>query len=310
LTEVPVSRAAETDIIGINWGSSNFRAYRIAHDGSVVDEYAAPTGVAGLDREGMAAMIRELAARWPGHGAVYASGMIGSNIGWVEAPYADASAGLREVAAATVAATIGETEVRIVPGVACRRAFDDAPDVMRGEEVELLGLVAMGHGDGVAALPGTHTKWVRLENGRIVDFFTAMSGEIYDRLTKQGLLASIVEGEAVDGEAFLTGVATGRVRRLGLGTLLFGARARVIRGDLARSESASYIRGLLIGAEVADALDACPGLADAPVPLIGNEPLSRLYAAALAAVGVDSRLVSSREACLRGFRALHETTCA
>lgn len=305
-----MSHADETEIVGVNWGSSNFRAYRIAPDGTAIDEYAAPTGVAGLDREGMAAMIRELAARWPGHGSVYASGMIGSNIGWVEAPYADAPAGLREVAAAAVAATIGETEVRIVPGVACRRAFDDAPDVMRGEEVELLGLVAMGHGDGVAALPGTHTKWVRLENGRIVDFFTAMSGEIYDRLTRQGLLASIIEGEAAQGEAFQAGVATGRARRLGLGTLLFGARAQVIRGDLPRAESASYIRGLLIGAEVADALDACPGLADAPVPLIGNEPLSRLYAAALASVGVETRLVGSRDACLRGFRALHEGTPA
>ncbi|WP_343614869.1 2-dehydro-3-deoxygalactonokinase [Novosphingobium sp.] len=305
-----MSRVAEQDIVGINWGSSNFRAYRIAADGSLIDDYAAPRGVAGLDRGGMAAMLRGLAERWPGHGPAYASGMIGSNIGWAEAPYADAPAGADDIAGSALSALIGETVVRIVPGVACRRAFDDAPDVMRGEEVELLGLVAMGHGDGVAALPGTHTKWVRLEGGRIVDFFTAMSGEIYDRLTGQGLLASIVEGEAREGEAFQAGVATGRLRRLGLGTLLFGARARVMRGDLPRGESASYIRGLLIGAEIADALDACPGLAEAPVPLIGNEPLSRLYAAALASVGVESRLVASRDACLRGFCALHERLVA
>lgn len=305
-----MSRAAKTDCIAINWGSSNFRAWRIAADGSVIDEHAAPAGVAGLGREGMVAMMRDLAARWPDHGPAYASGMIGSNIGWVEAPYADAPAGLRDIANASIPAIIGETVLRIIPGVACRRNFDDAPDVMRGEEVELLGLAAMGHGDGVAALPGTHTKWVRLEGGRIVDFFTAMSGEIYDRLTQQGLLASIVEGEAVAGEAFQAGVATGRARRLGLGTLLFGARARVMRGDLARGESASYIRGLLIGAEIADAFDACPGLADAPVPLIGNEALSRLYASALASVGVESRVVASREACLQGFRALHEATGA
>lgn len=305
-----MSPAAEKDIVGINWGSSNFRAYRIAADGSLTDHYALPSGVAGLDRDGMAAMARDLAVRWPDHGPVYASGMIGSNIGWAEAPYADAPAGAGDIAAAAVPALIGETAVRIIPGVACRRAFDDAPDVMRGEEVELLGLAAMGHGAGVAALPGTHTKWVRLEGGRIVDFFTAMSGEIYDRLTLQGLLASIVEGEAEDGEAFQAGVATGRARRLGLGTLLFGARARVMRGDLARGDSASYIRGLLIGTEIADALDACPGLADAPVPLIGNEPLSRLYGAALASVGVESRLVGSREACLRGFCAIHERSAS
>jgi len=304
-----VSRASEADIVGVNWGSSNLRAYRIAPDGSVLDEYAAPTGVAGLDRQGMAAAIAALVARWPDHGPIYASGMIGSNIGWVEAPYASAPAGLREVADAAIAASIGGTPVRIVPGIACRRLFDDAPDILRGEEVELLGLAATLYRDGVAALPGTHTKWVRLENGRIADFFTAMSGEIYDRLTMQGLLASIVEGEAFDGPAFQVGVAAGRSRRLGLGTTLFGARARVIRGELERADSASYIRGLLIGAEVADALDACPGLADRPVPLIGNEALSRLYASALASVSVETRLVGSRDACLQGFRALHEATC-
>lgn len=301
-----MSRAAEQDIVGINWGSAQFRAFRIAADGLLIDDHAAPSGVAGLDRAGMASMVRGLAERWPDHGPVYASGMIGSNIGWAQAPYADAPASADDIAAAAVPALIGETAVRIVPGVACRRAFDDAPDVMRGEEVELLGLAAMGYGDGVAALPGTHSKWVRLEGGRIVDFFTAISGEIHDRLTTQGLLASIVEGEAVDGEAFQAGVATGRTRRLGLGTLLFGARARVMRGDLARGESASYIRGLLIGAEIADALDLWPGLARAPVPLIGHGSLSGLYVAALASVGVESRLVAPREACLRGFRAIHE----
>jgi 2-dehydro-3-deoxygalactonokinase len=303
-----VSRGDDAgEIVGINWGSSNFRAYRIAADGSVIDDYAAPAGVAALDRSGMAAQVDMLVARWPDHGPIYASGMIGSNIGWTEIPYAEAPAGLRELAGAATPAEIGSATVRIVPGIACRRAFDGAPDIMRGEEIELLGLAG---GDGLVALPGTHTKWARLEGGRILDFFTSMSGEIFDRLTAQGLLASIVEGEAVDGAAFLDGVAAGRAGGLGLGTLLFGARARVIRGDLLRADAASYIRGLLIGSEIADALALNPGLASSSVPLVGNPALCRLYASALGSIGVSTRVVDSRDACLTGFRALHEARAA
>jgi len=303
-----VSHAADAEILGVNWGSSNFRAWRIAGDGSVLDEIVAPKGVAGMSREAMAEVMADLASRWPDHGPIYASGMIGSNIGWAEAPYAIAPAGMADLARATIPVTIGEIPVRIVPGITCRRAFDDAPDILRGEEIELLGMMELAPGDGLAALPGTHTKWVRRENGRVGEFLTAMSGEIYDRLTAQGLLASIVEGEAVEGSAFHEGVARGRAGGLGLSSLLFGARARVIRGDLRRTDAASYIRGLLIGSEIADALAAFPNMANGVVPLIGNGPLSRLYAAALHSVGIESELVESRRACLVGFRALHRAS--
>jgi 2-dehydro-3-deoxygalactonokinase len=303
-----VSHAADAEIVGVNWGSSNFRAWRIAGDGSVLDEIVLPKGVAGLSREGMAEAMADLAARWPGHGPIYAAGMIGSNIGWAEAPYAIAPAGMADLAHAAIPVMIGEVPVRIVPGIACRRAFDDAPDILRGEETELLGMMELAPGDGVAALPGTHTKWVSREKGKVGAFLTAMSGEIYDRLTAQGLLASIVDGEASEGAAFQEGVARGRVGGLGLSSLLFGARSRVIRGELRRADAASYIRGLLIGSEIADALAAFPNMANGVVPLIGNGPLSRLYAAALRSVGIESELVESRRACLLGFRALHRAS--
>jgi 2-dehydro-3-deoxygalactonokinase len=301
--------ARHGEIVGINWGSSNFRAYRIAADGGLIDEYCEAAGVAALDRAGMAAMMRKLAARWPADVPVYASGMVGSTIGWVEVPYAETPAGCAELAGELTRTNIGGVDVRIVPGIACLRAFDGAPDVLRGEEIELLGLMQLGHVDGLVALPGTHTKWVRLERGRVVDFLTAMSGEIFDRLSSKGLLASIIEGAAADGAAFREGVATGHARKLGLGALLFGARARVVRHVLGRGDAASYIRGLLIGAEIADALAAYRDLARASVPLTGNGPLSQLYAAALAANRIGSRIIDSREACVRGFRALHEALC-
>lgn len=293
------------ELIGVNWGSSRFRAYRIAADGAMLDEVDTGQGIATLDRAGMAAAMTALATRWPGAAPIWASGMVGSNIGWADVPYAAAPAGAAALAGGAAAARIGEAEVRIVPGVACRRAADDAPDVMRGEEVELLGLATLeGTRDGVVVLPGTHSKWVRLADGGLSDFFTSMSGEIIDRLTTQGLLASIVEGEADCGAAFDDGLEQGFAGEVGLATALFGARARVMRGRLERRDTASYLRGLLIGAELRDAgrLIAL-GAADR-VAIIGNAALTRLYARALEWLNIATHVVSSREACIAGFRAL------
>lgn len=292
-------------IVGINWGSSNFRAYLIARDGTLIDSHAEPSGVVGLDRAGMAALVDAIGRRWPAAHARYASGMIGSNVGWVEVPYAEAPAGRAELARRAVAATIGAVELVIVPGIACRHAIDDAPDVLRGEEIEILGS-APADGEAMIVLPGTHAKWTRVGDGRVVEFVTSMSGEIFDRLTTQGLLASVTEGEGDVDDDFLAGVESGRARRMGLGSLLFGARARVVRGGMRKDAAASYVRGLLIGSEIADARAAFPGFGDAPVTLVGNGPLSRLYAAALDSVGVASTQIGSQDACLRGFLALHE----
>lgn len=311
-TENPAAgnRATENpatgNVVGINWGSTNFRAYLIGADGTLIDEYSRPAGVSKLDRDGMAALMRNVAQQWPAHGAVYAAGMIGSNVGWQEVPYVAAPASLADVGAAAVASRIGEVALKLVPGMACSRAYDDGPDILRGEEIELFGFADLHpEWDGFVALPGTHTKWARFAGGQVRDFFTSMSGEMFDRLTSAGLLASIVEGEAVPGGAFDEGVRLGGERRLGLGTLLFGARARVIRGALPRSDAASFIRGVLIGSEIADALAIHPGLQGATIPLIGNGPLCRLYAAALQRMGMQGRFVDSRQACLAGFSALH-----
>jgi len=299
-------RDAAGTVVGINWGSTNFRAYLIGPDGALLDEFNRPSGVARLDRAGMQALIDELARHWPGHGAVYAAGMVGSNVGWQEVPYVVTPASLADIGAGAVAARIGAMALTLVPGMTCRRAFDDGPDILRGEEIELFGFAALHpNWDGFVALPGTHTKWTRFGAGQVTDFFTSMSGEMFDRLTSAGLLASIVEGEAALGDAFFEGVRLGSERQLGLGTLLFGARARVIRGALQRTESASFIRGLLIGSEIADALAIHSGLAGATIPLIGSGPLCRLYAGALERLGMHSWFVDSRAACLAGFCALH-----
>ncbi|WP_206860475.1 2-dehydro-3-deoxygalactonokinase [Lysobacter changpingensis] len=290
-------------IVGINWGSSNFRAHLIAPDGLVLDSLEAPAGVASLQRDGMVGMADRVRARWPHATRVYAAGMIGSNVGWTDAGYADCPAGIERLCERLVPTRIGELALHIVPGLACVRERDGAPDVMRGEETELLGLHASGRlGDApLVALPGTHTKWVAIADGRVVEFMTAMSGEVYDRLTAAGLLASIVEGAGRDGHAFRDGVRTSASRTLGLGALLFGARARVIRGMLPKADASAYLRGLLIGSEIADALALFPRRDDVAIPLVGSPAVCALYAAALEELGLTSRTVASADAIARGF---------
>lgn len=234
--------------------------------------------------------------------------MIGSNIGWTEVPYVVCPAGLDDIAAAMTQSNLGGTSIAIVPGLACQREDDGGLDVLRGEETELYGLAAIdGLCNCIIALPGTHTKWVRVQDGRIVDFLTSMSGEIYDRLTAHGLLASIVAGEAHAGDVFRQAVDRAVESRRGLASALFGVRANVLRGALARTDSASSLRGLLIGSDITDATALYPALKQAVVPLIGNGPLGRLYAAALAVRGIESRMIDAERAGVAGFAALHLT---
>lgn len=302
-----MSHTGTGSIIGINWGSSNFRAYLIGPDGHARDVLELAAGVTALQRDGMVAIANQVRSRWPDAVHAYAAGMIGSNVGWTDAGYLDCPASVDAVAHGLVATRIGDLALDIVPGLACVREADGAPDIMRGEETELFGLLADGQlGDApVVALPGTHTKWVRLRDGRVQEFMTCMSGEIFDRLSAGGLLASVVEGPGGDGPAFVEGVRAAASRSLGLGTLLFGVRARMIRGTLARADTSSYLRGLLAGSEIADALALFPELRTTTVPLVGSAPVCALYQATLAALGIAARPVASADAVARGFAAIH-----
>lgn len=296
-------------IIGINWGSTNFRAYRIDADGTVSATMELARGIAGLVRPQMQALLEDVVTAWPHAARIYASGMIGSNIGWSDAGYVECPASPDAIASRLHEVQIGEYAVAIVPGLACRRS-KGAPDIMRGEETELLGMVALGAipANGLVALPGTHSKWVRLEQGVVVEFMTAMSGEIFDRLTAAGLLASVVDGPAEEGAAFLDGVRAAQ-GPAGLTTLLFGARARVIRGDLARRDGASYLRGLLIGAELADVRRYWPDRLH-QVPLVGAAQVCALYARALKELGGSGVAIASQQASTQGFLALHRVAGA
>ncbi len=299
----------DQEFIGINWGSTNFAAHLISPRSGLIDTYRAAKGITKLDRDGMVSTLSDLAARWPGNRRIYASGMIGSNLGWTEAPYLKCPASLADFALSIVPAKMGAIDCNIVPGLRSILPNGD-PDVLRGEEIEIFGLLHAGigsdHGECHLVLPGTHTKWVRVSSGRVVEFFTSMGGDLFDSLSGRSLLSSMLVNESAVDQAFLRGVRRAFEEAAGLPRLLFGVRAQVVTGSLSKSDAPAYTRGLIIGTELSDALRLYPTLArQAAIPLLGNSALCGLYAKALATLGIRAEVAEPLLPLVRGYTALH-----
>lgn len=291
-------------LIGIDWGTTHRRAYLLDAAGHLLAETSDAQGMLACQGRFRPALDALLQA-WPEADAdvpVLMSGMVGAASGWQEARYLDAATPLAQLAQHVVAVRDAPPGRRwaIVPGY-CVRDASGRVDVMRGEETQLLGALALGHGDGWVVLPGTHSKWVRVDGGRIRALRTYMTGELFALLTQHGTLASVAGGAAPDApEAFEQGLmAAGGAA---LSNALFSCRARVVTGDMPAAHARSYLSGLLIGAEWSDALRAPEPLRH--VTVIGSEPLAARYAVAAAHHGCDVTLLDPREVYLAALNAL------
>lgn len=275
-------------MIAVDWGTTSQRAFRLGADGAVLDRHEAAQGILAVPAGGFPAALEAAVGPWldAGEDRVLLSGMVGSRQGWVEAPYVPCPAGAAELAAGLVPVPFGRAEVRLVPGVSDRDP-QGVPEVMRGEEVQLLGATATADvGDGVFCLPGSHSKWVRMEAGRIAGFTTHLTGEAFAALRGHTILGRMMRDGLTDEAAFDRGVARAGEPG-GLLHHLFGVRALGLHGELADAEAVSYLSGLLIGHEVTAALP--PG---AQVGLIGAPSLCALYARAVAARGGTTRILN------------------
>ncbi len=227
--------------------------------------------------------------------------MITSRNGWVETPYVDTPAGLADIAAATSARELaGGISLRFLPGVCQRRP---SPDVMRGEEIEVFGSFGPEE-SGVAVLPGTHSKWVKVERGRIAAFRSFMTGEVFAVMRGHSILGRLIPPDvsAFNEAAFLAGVRqAAEAASPGLLGDLFWARSGVLLGAFPPEEIADRLSGLVIGHEIRGA--AGLGWTSGVVRLIGDAGLCARYAAALAAQGVRSQ-AAPEEASVAGFRRL------
>ena len=272
-------------MIGLDWGTTSLRAYRLAPDGAVLARLDVQGGIMTVPPGGFPAALEAAIGPWLAEGetSVLLCGMVGSRQGWVEAPYLPCPAGAAELAGATIALPFAAARVRLVPGLTCVDAHG-VPDVMRGEETKLVALAARV-GDALVCLPGTHCKWARLAEGRVAGFTTHMTGEVFAALSQHTILARTSEDSPHQEAAFARGVARAQ-QAGGLLHHLFGTRTLHLLGELPAEAADSYLSGLLIGHEVAAALAETGATA---VDLLGADRLAPLYAAALEAQGVAVR---------------------
>jgi len=263
--------------IAVDWGTTNRRAYVVEASGKPGAEFEDSKGVLSVESGGFPAAVAEIRQRL-GDKPLLMAGMVGSNRGWVEVPYVPCPAGI-EVLAKGVARP-GEREA-IVPGVSY--LGNGRADVMRGEEVQLLGAVSDGKVDRDALVchPGTHNKWVLVRGGKIASFRTVMTGELFNLLKQYSILADLLKGEVEPNDAFRAGARHGWDNN-DLPAELFSIRARVLLGQAKPEDAASYASGLLIGSDVRIGLSE--PLA-AQVVVMGRPELTRLYAAAIQEAG-------------------------
>jgi 2-dehydro-3-deoxygalactonokinase len=269
-------------MIGVDWGTTSFRAYRIAQDGAIRDRRVSARGITNITDNRFADTLRDEIGPWlaAGENHVLLSGMIGSRQGWREAPYLPCPVGAPEIATALIDIPFDWGEVKLVPGLS---AEDEAgvPEVMRGEETQILGCLGAMGGSGLGCLPGSHSKWARVEGARITGFTTHLTGEAFAALRGHTILGRMMRDGAIDTVRFDQGV-TRSADPGGLLHHVFGARTLALTGQMAESETASYLSGILIGHEVRAALSGQRGLV---VQLIGAPELTTLYAHAVAACG-------------------------
>ena len=272
-------------MIGIDWGSSGFRAYLLSDDGSIRERRTATSGIASLTPTDYAAVLQQQIGDWlraEPTAPVLLSGMVGSRQGWREAAYVECPAGMAELAAQLCAVELGDTRLaHIVPGLSCRNA-DGNPDVMRGEETQIFGLDLPAQ--ATLCMPGTHSKHVQVRDGRIAGFATAMTGEVFALLKSHGLIAAMLApdaGDELDVAAFETGLALSG-KPGGLLHHIFSVRTRRLFNELSAGAAAHYLSGILIGHELRATAWA------GKVVIVGTGGLAMRYRKAFAFLGIDT----------------------
>ncbi len=270
-------------MIAIDWGTSSFRAYRLGSSGQILEARAAPQGILSVAKHEFTSVLEQQVGDWvlAGEAPIVMSGMVGSRQGWVEVPYVQCPAGLEQLSLHLKKVEWSQGEAWIVPGLSYIDA-SGVPDVMRGEETQLLGVLdeLPAGEETLVCLPGTHSKWALVRDRRIESFRTYMTGEAFSVLRTHSLLGRMMEGDAPDERAFADGIARSDDPG-GVLHHLFGVRTRGLFGELPAARASAYLSGLLIGHEMRS-------LEAASFRVLGSSSLASLYLRAAGLLGIDA----------------------
>lgn len=287
--------------VAVDWGTSSFRLWLVDRDGKVLTERRSDEGMTTAARTGFAAVLQ---AHLDAVGGapdlpVLVCGMAGARQGWVEAGYVDTPAPLAAILEGAVSVPGQSRDIRILPGIAQRDPH--APDVMRGEETQLLGALGLdATGDALVCMPGTHSKWVTVRGGKVARFATFMTGELFSAISHETILSHAVNGaeQAEDREAFNAALTAAFEASAHAANLLFRVRSRQLLFGGTPAAARETISGTLIGLEMAAELPAARGTA---VTLIASGQLAMRYRSAIETLSATVRVIDADEAVRRGL---------
>ena len=286
----------------IDWGTSSFRLWLLSEDGEVLAERRSDEGMTRAAASGFDIVLEGHLAELGVAETLPAivCGMAGARQGWREAGYLDTPANVADIIRNALRVDGYPRDVRILPGIAQRDA--NAPDVIRGEETQLLGLVADGMGAGLVCMPGTHSKWVTLGDGKVEGFSTYMTGELFDVLSRHSILSAAMGGAAEISHAdpaFLDAAKSAFDNPPAFSNILFQLRSGQLLGFAPPAEGAARLSGLLIGLELAGATARHGPVSE--VVLVASGGLGALYRSVLEARGLAVRVCDANEAVRRGL---------
>lgn len=300
---------ATAKFVAGDWGTSHLRLFLCDDGGAVIDRVDGPgaSRVCGAFEKALDSLMRAWTER---HGElpIVLCGMVGSSNGWVQTPYVPCPAQPEQIATGCIRLRNGR--IHIVPGLSCRNRVG-SPDFMRGEETQVLGALelepGLREGHHLLCLPGTHTKWVILEDGRVREFLTAPTGEVFASLCSQTTLVPD-KGDVRSLDAFSRGLA--RIRQcpaVGLLHTLFECRSLRLSGELAPQETSSYLSGMLIASDVSGALGLLAATPTNPtVHIIGSSELNELYTLALRTREYEARALDGSAAAVAGLTRINQ----
>ena len=287
-------------LIALDWGSTRFRGWLLDPNGIEIDKIDEEFGILNINHSQYIDVFEKQLGSWiKEHGSIpiIAAGMIGSRQGWMETPYLNCPTGPEQLAQNLTYLKINSKLINdpismaIVPGI---QYFENGiPDVMRGEETQIAGLLWSQHQVGLCIFPGTHSKWIFTNKGIIESFTTFMTGEIFSLMEKHSIVNRLMVGKSFNREDFLSGCNQSLSSSYGFLKQIFSARTMGLFDKVKPKGIYSYLSGIVIGNEIKDGLDNYyknSSYKEKTIILNGENSLCNLYKIAFEIAGVKVKL--------------------